>query len=213
MNEVLKTKWLCRYVAEDDALWKKWLYTKIERIVLGGGVRRALMHSGVVVGNLSMQGWIFLGLLYVLRREMGLGCCFGMISGGGNNLLKFNFQIFLEWHAWEMLQCMSYYLIMGLSLSGILPSQEAWMIGKRKTFSIYYLYLQIWMWMFMLKEKRLFGLLNPREPSLLRVYVRGCLGPMVLTFRQRQFGSPKLIWKLVSLLRDIRGQGSYRGDA
>ena len=121
-----------------------------------------------------MQGWISLGLLYVLKGEMGLGCCFGMISGAGNSLLKFNFPIFLEWHAREMLQCMSY-LGMGVSLGGILLSQEDGMIGKRKAFSIYHLYLQIGMWMFMLREKiRLFGLLNQREPSLSRVYVRGC---------------------------------------
>jgi len=61
------------------------------------------MYTGLIVGNLSMQGWISLGLLCVFRREMGLGCCFGIISGACNNLLKFNFQIFLEWHAREML--------------------------------------------------------------------------------------------------------------
>ena len=46
----------------------------------------------------------------------------------------------------------------------------------------------------MLREKiRLFGLLNPGEPSLLRVYVRGCLGLRGLIFRLRQSGSPKLL--------------------
>jgi len=61
------------------------------------------MHTGSVVGNLYMQGWISLGLLYVLRQEMGGGCCFSIISGAENNLLKFNFQTFLEWHARELL--------------------------------------------------------------------------------------------------------------
>ena len=91
---------------------------------------------------------------------------------------------------------------MRVSLSRILPWQEAQMIGKRKTFSVYYLYLQIWMSMFMLREKiSLFGLLNPRGPSLLRVYVRGCLDLMILSFWWGQFESPKLLRKLVSLLR------------
>jgi len=68
------------------------------------------------------------------------------------------------------------HLGMGVNLRGILPSQEARMIGKRKAFIVYYPHLQIRMWMFMLREKiRLFGLLNARGPSLLRVYVRGCL--------------------------------------
>ena len=55
----------------------------MEQLVLGGGVPGALMHTGPVLGNLFMQGWISLGLLYVLRGEMGLGCCFSMTSGVG----------------------------------------------------------------------------------------------------------------------------------
>ena len=58
------------------------------------------MHTGSVVGNLYMQGWISLGLLYVLRREMGLGCCWHD-KWCGEQPLKLNFQIFLEWHAQE----------------------------------------------------------------------------------------------------------------
>jgi len=88
---------------------KKSLYPNMEQVVLGGGVRETLMHRGSVVRNPSMQSWTSLSLLHVLSREMDLGCCFGMKSGAGNSLLKFNFQIFLEWHAREMLQRTSYY--------------------------------------------------------------------------------------------------------
>ena len=80
--------------------------------------------KGSVVGNISMQGWISLGLV-CFEVKLDVRCCLGMIGGAGNNLLKINFQIFLEWHAQEMLQCTSYYLGMGIILSGILPSQEA----------------------------------------------------------------------------------------
>jgi len=45
-----------------------------------------------------------------------------------------------------MPHCKRFYLEMRVSIIGILSLQEAQMIGKRKAFSIYYLYLQIWMY-------------------------------------------------------------------
>ena len=60
----------------------------MEQTGLVSGVRGALMHVGSGVENLSIQVWIFLSLLFVLRWEMDLGCYFGMISGAGNNLLS-----------------------------------------------------------------------------------------------------------------------------
>jgi len=85
MNEAVKTKWLWRFATEDDALWKKVIICKDGAGSLDG-VRGALMHIGLDVENLSIQVWIFLSLLFVLRWEMGLGCFFGMISGAGNIL-------------------------------------------------------------------------------------------------------------------------------
>ena len=55
----------------------------MEQIVLVGGVIGTLMHTGYVVGSLSMQVRTFSSLLFVLMLETGLGCCFGMISGAG----------------------------------------------------------------------------------------------------------------------------------
>jgi len=62
----------------------------MEQTTLGDGVSATFIGS--TFGNLSMQGWISLGLLHVLRPEMDLGCCFGMVGGAGNNLLKFKVQ-------------------------------------------------------------------------------------------------------------------------
>ena len=93
-------------------------------------------------------------------------------------------------------------------LNGILPSQEARMIGKRKASLVYYLYLQIGRWMFMLREMiRLFGLLNPRGPSLLRVYVIGCLGLWALFCDEVNLEVQSSNESLFPCLGGFQGQG------
>jgi len=112
------------------------------QIGLVGGVRKAFLLMGLGVGNQSIPLWIFLSLLSILRWEMELGCYFARTSDVGINQSKINYQTFLEWHLQVRPLCKRFCLGIGMCTSGISLLLEAQMIGKRKSFSICYLYLQ-----------------------------------------------------------------------
>jgi len=52
MNEVLKTKWLWRFAKEDDAMWKNVIKAKYGIDICIGGLRRVLILTELVFGNL-----------------------------------------------------------------------------------------------------------------------------------------------------------------
>jgi len=97
------------------------------------------------------------------------------------------------------------------NIIGILPLQGARMIGKSKALLVYCLYLRIYMRMvFLTVMIRSFGLLILVGSFRLRVFVRGCLGLIILSFRLRQFRTQRL-QKHVFLSCSIQGQGLH-GD-
>ena len=84
MNEALKTKWLWRYAIEDDALQKKLIVSKHGANSFSWGSKRSPYAHRIGCWKYIHASLDFLSLLFVLRREVGLGCHFGMISGAGN---------------------------------------------------------------------------------------------------------------------------------
>jgi len=73
------------------------MYLNMEQIVLVGGARGALMHSGVCCWKSIHANLDFIKCLVDFEVRNGPRYCFGKISGAGNILLEFNFQIFLGW--------------------------------------------------------------------------------------------------------------------
>ena len=99
MNEALKTKWLWRYAKEEDALWKKVIVFKYGTNTFCWWSKRSPYVYVVSYWNSIHAGLDFFSLFlwFILRLEVGLGCCFGMIFGVRSNLVKFNFPMLFGW--------------------------------------------------------------------------------------------------------------------
>ena len=98
MNEALKTKWLWRFVIEDDALLKKVIVSKYGVNRFGWWSMRSFFAHGVGCWKSILSSLEVFKLFVRFEIRNGARVFFWHDSGVEINHLKFNSLIFLGWH-------------------------------------------------------------------------------------------------------------------